>query len=240
MKPHFIWKNKSSLEYKLIINKIPPRIKPQLRGETIEIPGRNGSLFESEEVYNSKSIEIECTLISTNEEETERIMMELPIWLDGFSKLILSDYPEYYYEAKIINVIPIERLFKRYRKFPLTFEIQPFSKTLQEYEINKTTTQEEIFNINSYYPVSPILEVVGSGNITIYINNQPLYFKDIINKIVIDCEFMNAIDESGINVNNKVNGLPFVINGPECNTRIILENDSTFESLKIKYRGLWI
>lgn len=240
MKPHFIWKNKSSLEYKIIINKIPPRIKPQLRGETIEIPGRNGSLFESEEVYNSKALEIECTLIPANEEETERIMMELPIWLDGFDKLILSDYPEYYYEAKIINVIPIERLFKRYRKFPLIFEVQPFSKTLQENEINKTTTQEEIFNINSYYPVSPILEVIGSGNITIYINNQVIHLKDIINKIIIDCEFMNAIDEGGMNVNNKVNGLPLVIIGPECNTRIILESGSIFESLKIKYRGLWI
>lgn len=240
MKPNFIWKNVSSLEYKLIINRIPPRIKPQLRGEVIEIPGRNGSLFESEKVYRPKTLELECTLIPTSEDEIEEIMMALPIWLDGFDKLVLSDYPQYYYDARIINAIPIERLFKRYRKFPLTFEVQPFSKTIEEYEINKITTEEETFNINSYYQVSPILEIVGSGNITVHINNQTLHLKDITEKIIIDCEFMNAQNENGTNVNNKVNGLPLVINGTECNTKIILESNSTFESLKIKYRGLWI
>lgn len=240
MKPSFIWKDASSLEYRLIINRLPPRIKPQLRGEIIEIPGRHGSLFESEEVYSSKTLELECTLIPNDEDEIERIMMELPIWLDGFGHLILSDYPNYYYEAKIINIIPIDRLFKRYRRFLLTFEVQPFAKTIEEYEINKTTTEEETFNIKSYYSVSPTLEIVGSGNITINIDNQTLHLKEIINKIIIDCEFMNALDENGLNVNSKVNGLPLTIKGSECNIKITFESNSTFESLKIRYRGLWI
>lgn len=240
MKPHFIWKSESSLQYKITINRLPPRIKPQLRGEVIEIPGRNGSLFESEECYDTKQIEIECTIIPTTEEETKEIMMELPIWLDGFDKLILSDYPEYYYDARIINVIPIERLFKKYRKFPLTFEVQPFSKTLQEYEIIKTTLNEETFIISTYYPITPILEIIGFGNITIYINNEVIHLKNITNKIVIDCEFMNAIDGNEMNVNDKVNGFPLSIKGTNVSVRIVPDNESTFESLRIKYRGLWI
>jgi len=242
MKPHFIWNDISSLEYDLIITSIPPRIKPQLRGETIEVPGRHGSLFESEEAYDTKSLSIECTFVPNNksEEDINNIIMELPLWLDGTGKLIISDYPYLYYEARITNVIPIERYFKRYRRFPIKFEVHPFSKTLAEYEINKTTTEEESFSIFSYYPVSPTIEVIGSGNITLHINNQAIHLKDIAGKIIIDCEFMNAILENGTNANNKVNGLPLAIVKEGCTISVTVDAGSTFESLNIKYRGLWI
>ena len=244
MKPHFIWKNQSSLEYGLTITKLPPRIKPEQRGEIIEVPGRNGTLFESEDAYKSKMIEIECTFIppsSMSQEQIDVLLMKLPIWLDGFDKLILSDYPSYYYDASIINSIPIERLFKRYRKFIIEYEVQPFSKSIEEYTITKTTLTEEQIDINSFYPTSPILEIIGTGNITVNINNQAIHIKDLDGKIVIDCEFMNAtISDGMINANNKVNGLPLVIDPGSNTIEIIIDNESTFESLTIRNRCLWI
>ena len=221
---------------------MPPRIKPELRGEIIEVPGRHGSLFESEEVYNSKTLTIECTFIPNNksDEEINQMMLNLPLWLDGSGKLILSDYPHLYYDAKIINAIPIDRLFKRYRKFVVAFEVQPFSKTIEEYEITKTTTEEENFEINSFYPVNPEIELVGSGDITLNINHQSIHIKNLESKIIIDCEFMNATNVNGTNANNKVSGLPLAISKQGCNISITLGTNATFDNLKMKYRGLWI
>lgn len=244
MKPHFIWKDQSSLEFGIIIEKLPARIKPELKGESIDVPGRSGTLFESEDAYKSKRIEMECTLVppgSMSQSDIDEMLMQLPLWLDGFGKLILSDYPEYYYEASIRSTIPIERFFKRYRKFPLTFEVQPFSKSNQEYMIEKTITQEEPIYIKSHFPVSPILEITGSGNITLNVNNQMIHIKELADVITIDCEFMNATTNNGtVNANGKVNGLPLKLEAGTNIISVLLDNESTFESLKIKYRSWWI
>ena len=88
------------------ILKFPPRIKPTRRGEMITVPGRDGFLFESEDAYSSKTLEIECTFIPQNnktQEEVDALIMDILVWLDGNGKLVFSDYPNYYYEATIIN-----------------------------------------------------------------------------------------------------------------------------------------
>ena len=56
MKPYFIYKEKNSRDMGISILKLPPRIKPERRGEIINVPGRDGFLFESDDAYNNKTI----------------------------------------------------------------------------------------------------------------------------------------------------------------------------------------
>ena len=237
MKPYFIFKDKNSKEMGISILKLPPRIKPEQRGEIIQIPGRDGFLFESDNAYNHKTIEIECTLLDTSNSQN---VMELPIWLDGSGKLIFSDYPDYYYEARIINSIPIERLLKRYKRFLIVFEVQPFSKKIETTRIEKSTLNEETINVLTYYDTSYKMILNATGNIEIHINDTIIHFNDLDRKVIIDGELMNVTDEVGNNLNNKMLG-DFPKLKPGQNTiSILCEDDSTFTDLVIEYKGLGI
>lgn len=244
MKPSITFKNINSKDMGISILKLPPRIKPEQRGEKITIPGRNGFLFESDDGYNGKTLEIECTFLppeNYSENQIKELIMQIPLWLDGMGKLICSDYPELYYDATIINSISIERMMKLYRRFTLEIEVQPFSKSIQEYTITKNTITEETININSYYNSYPEIIVTGTGTISITINNKTMILNDVSNPITLDCELMNATENNGLtNVNNKVNGeYPFL--KPGNNTiSIVLGENSSLTSLEIKYRGTWI
>lgn len=243
MKPYFIYKEKNSRDMGISILKLPPRIKPERRGEIINVPGRDGFLFESDDAYNNKTLEIECTFIppeGNTQNQIDAMIMDILVWLDGNGKLIFSDYPGYYYEATIINSIPIERLFKRYRRFMVSFEVQPFSKSLIPSQIEKQTLEEEIFNVKTYYETSLKINLQATGNIEIHINDNIMHFNDIESPLVIDGELMNVTDELGVNMNNHMVGY-FPKLKPGNNTiSIICDNDSSFNGLILEYRSLWL
>jgi phage-related protein len=243
MKPYFIYKEKNSRDMGISILKLPPRIKPERRGEIINVPGRDGFLFESDDAYNNKTLEIECTFIppeGNTQNQIDAMIMDILVWLDGNGKLIFSDYPGYYYEATIINSIPIERLFKRYRRFIVSFEVQPFSKSLIPSQIEKQTLEEEIFNVKTYYETSLKINLQATGNIEIHINDNIMHFNDIESPLVIDGELMNVTDELGVNMNNHMVG-DFPKLKPGNNTiSIICDDDSSFEGLILEYRSLWL
>lgn len=243
MKPYFIYKEKNSRDMGISILKLPPRIKPERRDEIINVPGRDGFLFESDDAYNNKTLEIECTFIppeGNTQNQIDAMIMDILVWLDGNGKLIFSDYPGYYYEATIINSIPIERLFKRYRRFIVSFEVQPFSKSLIPSQIEKQTLEEEIFNVKTYYETSLKINLQATGNIEIHINDNIMHFNDIESPLVIDGELMNVTDELGVNMNNHMVG-DFPKLKPGNNTiSIICDDDSSFEGLILEYRSLWL
>jgi phage-related protein len=243
MKPYFIYKEKNSRDMGISILKLPPRIKPERRGEIINVPGRDGFLFESDDAYNNKTLEIECTFIppeGNTQNQIDAMIMDILVWLDGNGKLIFSDYPGYYYEATIINSIPIERLFKRYRRFMVSFEVQPFSKSLIPSQIEKQTLEEEIFNVKTYYETSLKINLQATGNIEIHINDNIMHFNDIESPLVIDGELMNVTDELGVNMNNHMVG-DFPKLKPGNNTiSIICDDDSSFNGLILEYRSLWL
>lgn len=244
MKPYFIYKGINSRSMGISILKFPSRIRPEQRGELINVPGRDGYLFETDGAYNNKTIEMECTFLppdGATKEEIESMIMEIPQWLDGSGQLILSDNPNYLYEARMKNAIPIDRLYKRYRRFIIQVEVQPFSKSINEIALTKITTSEETYNIKTFYKTYPILEIDATGSITININDQSLILNSLDKKITIDCEYMNATEEEGLtSVNNKVNGYPIYLKPGDNIVNVVPGTDSTFNNLVIKYRGTWI
>lgn len=243
MKPYFIYKGINSKEMGISILKLPPRIKPERRGEIINVPGRDGFLFESDNAYNGKTLEIECTFIPPERNSPsgiDKLIMDILVWLDGNGDLVFSDYPEYYYEAKIINAIPIERLFKRYRRFLITFEVQPFAKKIVKSIINKNTTTEETISVDTYYETPPIISLDATGSVEIHINDTIMHFDNLEAPIVIDGELMNVSDGNGVNRNNLMTGDYPKLKPGKNTISILCVPTATFKNMKIEYRGLWL
>lgn len=243
MKPYFIFKGKNSREMGISLLKLPPRIKPERRGELITVPGRDGFLFESEDAFNGKTLEIECTFLppdGKSKDEIDALIREILVWLDGNGSLIFSDYPNYYYEATIINAIPIERLFKRYRRFMIAFEVQPFSKAIEPTILPVVVADEQVINVASYFAVSPKIYLEATGDIEVHINNTIIHLLDLECPIVIDGELMNVTDELGVNMNNHMVGDFPVLNPGENTISILCDDTSEFIQMNIEYRSLWL
>lgn len=243
MKPYFIYKGKNSREMGISILKLPPRIKPDRRGEIINVPGRDGFIFESDDAYNSKNFEIECTFIPPDgytQEKIDALIMEILVWLDGNGELIFSDYPNYYYDATIINAIPIERLFKRYRRFIVAFEVQPFSKALTPTVITKSTKEKQIISVSSYYETPLKVNLVATGDVEIHVNDTIMHFTNIETPLIIDGELMNVTDENGVNMNNRMIGDFPKLKPGENTISVLCEEPSVFTEMTMEYRSLWL
>lgn len=121
----FIFKGKSSEEFKIIVNSLPSISKPTLRVEEIEIDGVDGTRYE-DLGYGSYDKKIKITI-------TEDNIDSLIGWLKGEGDLTLSNEPDKYYKAKIIDQVNFSRLMK-YEPTEITFRVQPFKYEYQEEE----------------------------------------------------------------------------------------------------------
>ena len=66
-------------------------------------------------------------------------------------------------------------------------------------------------------PSNPLIKVIGSGDVTININNQKLILKGLEDEIEVDCEIMNAykkVNNDIVLLNNKMySGFPVLEEG---------------------------
>lgn len=100
MEPYFIFKNKSSKDMGIFIDKIPFITKPSKNVEKIEVAGRNGFLTQDYNTYKSTTKSVECTIL--NLKNIDNICS----WLNGSGDLIFSNEDDKIYKATIINQIP--------------------------------------------------------------------------------------------------------------------------------------
>lgn len=195
-KTWFIWKDINSLDFGIIINKLPPVIKAERNINKIEVLGRNGFLTEDYGTYKGYAKSVECTI--RNLEYIDNLCS----WLNGFGNVIFSNEPDKIYRANIVNQIPIEKIARNWRKFIIQFECQPFKYLESELLIiNKPIS---IYNEGTFES-QPYMKIHGSGDISLNINDEVIKLKNINNYIELDSEIMECFKDN-INCNNYMSG----------------------------------
>lgn len=131
----FIFNGESSKDYGLVVNTLPPIVKPPIRTEKIEIDGRNGDIINN---LGYTAYDKEITITRLNAKIDVNTIIK---WLN-FSKvgtLVLSNEPTLYYKAQIIEQIDFTRL-ENFEPVKIKFHVQPFKyKKDEEYKSNENT-----------------------------------------------------------------------------------------------------
>ncbi len=202
---YFIYDNISSQEFGLKIKKdgINNFSSPQRSYETIQVKGRNGDLIIDNGNYENFTLEIECYIDSRNS-DLNTISKELKKWLVSdlkYKKLILSTDSNYYYEAICINKIDISEVVKNFGECLIVFSCKPLKKEI--FGDSKIILTQSNTLYNEGLASSPYIKVVGSGDITININNQKLILKGVEDYIEVDTELYNCF-KGNVNQNNKM------------------------------------
>lgn len=222
----------------IIVEKIPPIIKPKQRFKQYTIPGRDGVLWINENTYEPFTISFECHFNEDN------------VNLDVINKIFNNDGEltidgVRYYDACMNNIIEYEKV-QYFRKFLISFLCNPIAHDIAEsiftYDVGGEVQQfiEYLGNAKVY----PIIEIKGSGQIIIQIDHSTGESNGFIlnangssNAYKIDCE-AKEITQNGINKSADMNGEFPYLEG-QANT-ITISGTGTLTSLVIKYHTAWL
>ena len=233
---YFIYNDKSSEDFNIKIKTINNLSSPQRSIEKILVPGRNGELILDNGNFENFILTIECYLNCLSEDKNV-ISKEIKRWLQSdfsYKKLILSNDTEFYYEAYCDTKLDFEYISSNFESFLISFSCKPYKKEINE---NVITITESTNIYNNYMPSNPLIKVVGSGDVTVSINNQELILKGLEDEIEVDCEIMNAY--------KKINGDIVLLNNKMYSDFPILEsgeNQISFEGniSKIEIIPRWV
>ena len=202
---YFIYDGISSEEFGIKIKKggINNFSSPQRSYETIQVKGRNGDLVIDNGNYENFTLEIECYLDARNS-NLNAMSMEIKKWLMsdlGYKKLILSTDSNYYYEAICANKLDISEMVENFGECLIVFNCKPLKREV--FGDSRITLTQSSSLYNNGLASSPYIKVVGSGDITIDINNQRLVLKGVEEYIEVDTELYNCF-KGNVNQNNKM------------------------------------
>ena len=192
---YFIFNNKKCTDMGVEISEFPALQHPERRVEVIEVDGMDGSYTQDLGAYNTYKISIECVLnkLSRNAQNINEILK----WLKGSGKLILSTDPMKYYEARIASVISVENVIWIFPEFKVTFEVQPFRKSVNEVsDVIKTDVKK--FRVFNKGDVSsrPIITLKGTGDITVKINENSYLLQGVSDYVTINSEMQEVYNDT--------------------------------------------
>lgn len=194
-----------SRELELYMEKCPEKISPKRRDETFTVPGRHGNLTTTDGAFETYIRSAE--FIVRNEKRIDEICAHFK----GSGWLTFDTEPDRKYKVRIANQIEFSHIIRHLKRFIVEFEVQPFGYEVLPQTIVKTEPFS-LFN-NGTFDSEPVITIFGTGNITLYVNNQNVALAGVSGKIIIDSEMQNAYSGS-ISMNNKMYGdFPTFVSG---------------------------
>lgn len=197
MMPWFIWNGKNSYgDFHLWISRLPKITRAKERYDSVDIPGRAGSLIllQGEDVYESYLREI--TVVTTNSNPK---LQEVLNWLRGEGELIVVTEPERVYHGRIAAEVAFERIGNDLVQAKVAILVDPFKKrrhpesdkisiTATDLQNNSGTVQVTVRNVGNVAS-KPQVSVTGSGSdVTVTIAGQAMTFSTLSGTIKVDCD----------------------------------------------------
>lgn len=167
---YIIWKNKNSNDISgLIISELAPISKPKMRTNVTEIDGLDGDIVD---YLGYKSYNKSVLIGLTKNYDIDEIIA----YFNGSGKLVLSNEPDKYYNAQIIDSIDYNRLIN-FKKAIVKFYVQPYKFLLNESSyILEIATETSLSVLNKGLEKSkPIITLYGTGEIEILINGNSIF-----------------------------------------------------------------
>jgi len=172
----------------IMVNELPPITKATRDMTKISIPGRDGFLTQDFETYQGTIKSVECTILDIT------LVDQVIAWLDGSGEVVFSNQDDRKYQASIINQIPFSRIMRKWYKFILIFDCQPFALMLDN-QVITMTTQGSLYNSGTHKS-KPVITVYGSGSINLTINSTVIHLANVSGYVTIDSNLMDAYKDT--------------------------------------------
>jgi phage-related protein len=181
----FKWNGTRSDEMGIILNEAPQIVKPEERVQHVTIPGRSGevTLTEGDGVYQSYIQTLSIAIRqATNVHTVEN-------WLKGDGMVTFSSQPGLQQAARVIGAVTLQKHSRNldWWEGEVQFYCSPAKYAVDEEDIEITVSGTEITHPGGM-PAYPLIEVNGSGAVTIYCGSRTLIIPECESGWVIDSE----------------------------------------------------
>ncbi len=195
MQDYFIWNGVDCRQYGIHVSEQPPITIPAERNTQTNVPGRPGSLtqVEGDDVYDDLILTATCFISDPAQ------IPAIAAWMKGKGKVTFANRTGGYYEARIVNQIPFEKVLRGnpHCSFVVNFRCFPFWYQENVADITVTASGTMITNPGSVY-AEPMITVYGSGDITLMVGTTIVELENISGSIVVDCVLKEAYQGSNL------------------------------------------
>lgn len=187
---------------KIFARERPSIPAPRKRRKEITIPGRDGSLYTTEEDYEPTEIPVRFNYIGPPEEWGAR-WRAAKKWLSvGNSALKFSDDGGFFYKVAHVELEENERPTEKIGIFQATFITRDGLSYLVD-GIEKYDVKDVI--LNPYIASHPIYLITGEGKCTLTVNGNTVT-ANVGQNLIIDTDRILAYRENGTLQNTEVTG----------------------------------
>lgn len=189
---YLIWKGINSKDISgLVITELSPISKPKMGTSITEIDGKDGDIID---YLGYKSYTKSISIALTRNYNVDEVIN----YFNGSGKLVLSNEPDKFYNAHIIDSIDYNKLIN-FKTATIDFHVQPFKYLNNESPFILDIVDEEYLEVlnKGYEDSKPVITLYGTGIIEILINGNSVFSVNLENEyITIDSEQEEAYYES--------------------------------------------
>lgn len=198
----------------------------EMEYETIQVPGRNGSLTR-ELGYRSKPFALRFNYIDTDGAKPK--YRDIVDWLTGRRTLRFSDDWEFYRVIQQMNPQDATNDIKEYADFVIQMETEPF--WYKDFDI-ETVTGTSILTNPTKIETEAKMTVYGDGICRVRVNDNQMVFTDVQDHVTVD---RGTSHRNRISQDNKMSGqYPIFLPG---NNEIEIEGAT--DRVEIDVRWCW-
>lgn len=194
MQPYFIWNGVDSRAMGVIVSSYPPIIRPAERVIQQTIPGRAGTLIQTEgaDIYDAY---VRTFVIGIRPGmDGQRVAN----WLRGPGVAVFGNEPEYRYFGRILAAAQFEKVGSwRLKSGGIQMLTQPYKgKSPKEPDIS---IDDDTFTLYNPGDVAsrPIIALSGGGDVTLTLGGASMAFSDAPELLRIDCDAQIITQEDG-------------------------------------------
>ena len=199
----FSFKGTRSDSLGIYMTQMPVRHLPRKNVALIKVAGRSGSVRISDGSYEDINISISFKVFDTTK------LSQIDTLLTGSGQLIFSDDQTHAYNAVIDMDNTRRSTHYRYdaQTYDVTFTCDP-TKTLVTPAANIVVTTSGTLSSNpGTAPALPRVAIVGSGDFSVTIGQQTIYFTGVATGVIVDSELGDVLTSDGtLLANDKADG----------------------------------
>ena len=191
MKYSFTWNGVTSTSEGIRLREMPQIVRPEERVNHIVIPGRSGELTETEgnDIYNSYIQTVPIAVDSLAH------VKDIEWWLRGDGYVTFCNESNRKQRARVINAVTFQKHSKNssWYEAEVQFYCDPLKEALTESSIEITSSGGTITNPGDVES-RPLITIIGSGDITIRINDRALVLEGVVSGWKVDSDLEWVID----------------------------------------------
>lgn len=198
-----------------IVEHYPDRAFPERLVESVRVPGRNGNLTRKQG-YGNVALSYDV-YFSGEMSGMQTVADAVAAWLlspSGYSRLEDSYDPNVYRMAQYVGPVDVRNYINKFGRVTLAFDAMP-QRWLKSGETATAYTDGDTITNPTTEVALPLIQLTGSGDITISLGGASLAIEGLNGNMTIDCETQNCYD-GATNLNGivtRVNGFPSLVPG---------------------------